>query len=191
MVQSPTSKVQGQRFRSRWDSGIWNWEAFIFCVLLSGFCLRAVSEETQRFVLVIQFPYDQKVKLPFYRTGAVEKIDGEATVVRKGSTRVKAKLADAPEPSTIRPEYRAYVLWAVGSKGNFVNLGTLGTSEASLGIPLQAFGLVVSLESDPQAREPKGLFVLESHLPERKTRFFGMQKVFYTAATREDSPQRR
>ncbi len=126
--------------------------------------------------------------LPLYRTGALEKIAGEATVVRKRVTRVTARLESLPEPSSVGPEYRAFVLWAVDSKARLRNLGALWKGEAKIETPLQTFGLVVSLEADPQAREPKGLFVLESHFPEKKSSFFGMEKVFYTSVPR-NSPR--
>ncbi len=144
-------------------------------------------EAGKRFVLVIQYPFDQKIKLPLFRTGALEKVDGEATVRRKKSTVVEVELADAPQPSSVKPEYQAYVLWAVEANGNLVNLGAFEKNRAEVTTRLQAFGLVVSLEPDPRAAKPKGLFVLESHLPAKRTRFFGMQKVFYAGAGDRDA----
>ena len=45
--------------------------------------------------------------------------------------------------------------------------------------PLPAFGMVISLEPDPKADQPKGAFVLETGLPDKKTRYFGMTRVYY------------
>ena len=78
----------------------------------------------------------------------------------------------------MKPEYRAYVLWAVDAKGRLTNLGE-ATKGLELETPLKAFGLVISLEADAKSAQPAGLFVLESHLPDKKTRYFGMIKVFY------------
>ena len=148
-------------------------------VLLLILAVSFLVAQDGRFILAHQYPPDQRVTLPFFRTGALDKIDGEATVHRKKTVRVKMELKDAPAPSSVKPEYRAYVLWAVGPKGEFVKLGEI---EKNLAIEtsLLAFGLVVSLEADPQASKPSGIFVLETGLPQRKTSFFGMTKVFYT-----------
>ncbi|MGH8758834.1 MAG: hypothetical protein ACREVW_04875, partial [Burkholderiales bacterium] len=50
---------------------------FAFCFLPFAF------SQDSRFVLVIQFPPDQKIRLPFFRTGALDKIDAEGEVRRK------------------------------------------------------------------------------------------------------------
>ncbi len=148
-------------------------------LLLAASLCAAAPEGARRFILLIQFPYDQKVKLPLYRTGALERIEGQATVLRKKVTRLTVELENAPAPSSVKPEYKAFVLWAVERNGNPVNLGAIEKGASRIETPLQSFGLVVSLESDPQAPRPAGLFVLESHLPEKRTRYFGMEKVFY------------
>lgn len=142
-------------------------------ILLLLFATLALAQES-RFVLVIQFPYDQKIKLPFYRTGALEKIDAEGEVRRKKTTRIRVELKDAPDP-----EGKAYVLWAVRADKSFRNLGAI-SKNLETETPLKDFGLVVSLESDPKAAQPMGTFVLETHFPDKKTRYFGMTKVVYT-----------
>ncbi len=149
-------------------------------LLLLGFAIGTLLlAQEPRFIMAMQYPPDQRVTLPFYRTGALDKIDGEATVHRKKTVRVKMDLKDAPPPSSVKPEYKGYVLWAVDPKAKFVRLGELSKNLA-VETSLLSFGLVVSLEADPEASKPSGMFVLETGLPQRKTAYFGMTKVVYT-----------
>lgn len=157
---------------------------FHFCLLPLAFCLLPfVAAAADRTVVVLQFPPDQKVGLSFYRTGAVEKIDGTAEVRRSfkksNSTKVEVSIKDAPAPSSVKPEYQAYVAWAVDAKGGFTRLGAI-SKDLKVETPLKAFGIVISLEANPEAAAPTGLFVLESEFPDKKNSFFGMTKVVYT-----------
>jgi hypothetical protein len=138
-----------------------------------------------RYVLAVQYPPELKIKMPFFRTGAVsnDKLDAEGEVRRskpreKPSVRVEVELKGAPPPSSVKPEYRGYVLWAVTEKAEFVKLGVLD-KKVETDTPVLAFGMVISLEPDPDAAQPKGAFVLETGLPDKKTRYFGMTRVYY------------
>ena len=150
-----------------------------FCLLLCavGLCW------ADRTILILQFPPDFKVALNLFRTGAVDKIDGSAEVKRnkdnKQPTHVVVSIKDAPAPSSVRPEYQAYVVWAIDGKANFVNLGTI-SKDLKTDTPLKSFGILVSVEVNPTVKSPKGTFVLESQFPEKKNSFFGMTKVVYT-----------
>lgn len=151
---------------------------------LAAACLvLATYAAADRTVLVLQFPPDFKVSLNLFRTGAVDKIEGSAEVKRnkdnKQPTRVNVSMKDAPAPSSIKPEYQAYVVWAIDGKAKFVNLGTI-TKDLKADTSLKSFGLVISAEADPKAASPKGTFVLESQFPEKKNSFFGMTKVVYS-----------
>jgi hypothetical protein len=154
---------------------------FDFCFLISAAFAPALAAD--RTILILQFPPDFKVALNLFRTGAVEKIDGSAEVKRskdnKQPTRVEVSIKDAPAPSSVKPEYQAYVVWVIDAKANFSNLGTISKS-LKADTALKSFGILVSLEADPKAKTPKGLFVLESQFPEKKNSFFGMTKVVYS-----------
>jgi hypothetical protein len=139
-----------------------------------------VSQPPERFVLVIQYPPDQKIKLPFFRTGGAEKISAEGEVRRRQATRVKVELKDAPAPSAVHPQAQSWVLWAVDADGAFTRLGSFDGKNLDVETPLTSFGLVISAEPDAAASAPKGVFVLETHFPDKKTRYFGMTKVVYS-----------
>jgi len=150
---------------------------FASCFLISALCA------ADRTILILQFPPDLKIALNLFRTGAIEKIDGAAEVKRnadnKKPTRVNVSIKDAPAPSSVKPDFQAYVVWAIDGKANFTNLGTI-SKDLKADTPLKSFGIVISLEANPTAKTPKGLFVLESQFPEKKNSFFGMTKVVYS-----------
>ena len=152
---------------------------FAFCFLPFAF-----SQAPQgRSVLAVQYPPELKIVMPFFRTGVLDKIDAEGEVKRskpraKPSVKVEVDLKGAPSPSSVKPEYQAYVLWAVTEKAEFVKLGVLNKKVETETPPL-AFGMVISAEPDPNAAQPKGVFVLETGLPDKKTRYFGMTRVYY------------
>ena len=131
----------------------------LFCLLVCAVCLCWAD----RTILILQFPPDFKVDLNLFRTGAVERIDGSAEVKRnkdnKKPTRVEVSIKDAPAPSSVKPEYQAYVVWAIDGKANFVNLGTI-SKNLKTDTALKSFGILVSAEADPTAKSPKGTFVL-------------------------------
>ena len=153
---------------------------FAFCALPFAF---SQTPAQGRFVLAVQYPPEQKIEMPFFRTGAVDKLDANGWVRRpkprvSAPTKLEVSLKDAPAPSSVKPEYQAYVLWAVTEKGEFVKLGPLG-GKLETQTELTAFGMVISLEPDLNATRPKGLFVLETGLPDAKHRYFGMVRVYY------------
>lgn len=153
---------------------------FAFCALPFAF---PQPSPQGRYVLAVQYPPELKITMPFFRTGIADKLDAEGEVKRskpreKPSVKVQVELKDAPAPSSIKPEYQAYVLWAVNEKTEFVKLGVLN-KKVETETPLLAFGMVISAEPDPNADQPKGAFVLETGLPDKKTRYFGMIRVYY------------
>src|ERR1039458_344131 len=144
------------------------------------------AQAADRTVYVLQFPPDQDISLVLYRTGVVPKIEGTADVkhrfkkARQRTTSVEISMHGAPAPSDVKPEFKAYVAWAVDAKGGLTRLGQIAGKELKVETELQSFGLVISVETDPLAESPKGLFVLESEFPVKKNSFFGMTKVVYT-----------
>jgi len=62
-----------------------------------------------------------------------------------------------------------YVLWAVSQEKQIVSLGPLPLSgkkiKSRAQVPFRIFGLMVTAESDPQAKSPSGAVALESRLP--------------------------
>lgn len=148
-------------------------------------CLFATAASAaDRTVMVLQFPPDQKVALELYRTSAVNKIDGSAEVRRqfkkadKRVTRVEISIKDAPSPSSIKPEYQAYVAWAVNEKGALTRLGAI-SKDLKTETQLISFGIVISAEANAEVTTPAGVFVLESEFPVKKGSFYGMTKVVY------------
>ena len=161
---------------------VWGVSVFIFafCLLTSAFSQAAAQG---RFVLAVQYSPEQKIEMPFFRTGAVDKLDANGWVRRpkprvSAPTKLEVSLKDAPSPSSVKPEYQAYVLWAVTEKAEFVKLGVI-SGKLETQTDQTAFGMVISLEPDPNATRPKGVFVLETGLPDKKTRYFGMVRVYY------------
>jgi hypothetical protein len=154
------------------------------CVLSLALLLASLAQ-ADRTVYVLQFPPDQDISLNLYRTGAVEKIEGTADVkhrfkkAKERTTSVEITL-HAPAPSDVKPEFKAYVAWAVDAKGALSRLGQIAGKELKVETELQSFGIVISAEVDPLAASPKGVFVLESEFPIKKNSFFGMTKVVYT-----------
>ena len=152
-------------------------------ILLLALTACAMWVCADRTVLILQFPPDQRVSLTLYKTGAIDKIEGEAEVKYefKGSrtSKINVAIKDAPAPSSIKPEYQAYVVWTVDAKGNLVNIGAI-SKDLKVTSPLKAFGLVISAEASANVKAPKGTFVLESGFPGKKNSFYGMTKVVYT-----------
>jgi hypothetical protein len=157
-----------------------------FCVLSLALLLPSLAQAADRFVYVLQFPPDQDISLNLYRTGAVERIEGTADVrhrfkkAKQRTTSVEISLKGEPAPSSVKPEYQAYVAWAVDAKGGLTRLGAFLKNNLKAETELQSFGIVISAETDAFATAPKGLFVLESEYPVKKNSFFGMTKVVYT-----------
>jgi hypothetical protein len=157
------------------------------CVLSLALLLPSLARAADRTVYVLQFPPDQVVSLNLYRTGVVERMEGSAEVrhrfkkTKERTTSVEIFMKGAPPPSDVKPEFQAYIAWAVDAKGGFTRLGLFpnkGNLKAET--ELQSFGIVISAEVDPEATAPKGKFVLESEFPVKKNSFFGMTKVVYT-----------
>lgn len=152
---------------------------------------RASSQKEQlvpgkRMVQAVQFPYDLKVKFTLFPTGRAKGVGGSAEVRRrKKGIEVEVNLEEAPPASEIKPEYRAYVVWALTPAGKFVSLGSLerkGTVKTVTQLP--AFGIVVSAEPDAKATAPTDA-VLESGMPEAKVRYYPIQRVYYTPAVKD------
>ena len=156
---------------------------FVLCMaLLWG----SLAQAADRTVYVLQFPPDQDVSLNLYRTGVAQKIEGTAEVrhrfkkAKERTTSVEITMHGAPAPSDVKPEFKAYVAWAVDAKGGLSRLGQIAGKELKVETELQSFGIVISAEIDPLTASPKGVFVLESVFPIKKNSFFGMTKVVYT-----------
>lgn len=168
-----------------------NWKRFcLACLLLAALSVTAVAAE--RFVMVLQYPPDQKVLLTLYRTGAIERIEGEAEIKREFKhdriTKVAITIKDTTPPPDVKPGYASYVAWLVDAKGGFTRVGAFEGKEVKFETPMIAFGIVISLETDAAATAPKGLFVMESQFPDKKNSFFGMIKVVYTHSAAAAQP---
>ena len=156
-----------------------------FCLLIFDFCflISGVAYAADRSVLVLQYPPEIKVPLTLFRTGVLDKIDGEAEIRREfkheKTTKVSVTIKNVPAPSSVKPEYTTYVVWAVDEKGGFTKFGAT-MKDVKLDTPLIAFGIVVSLEADANVAKPAGPFVLESQFPDKKNSFFGMTRVVYS-----------
>ena len=126
------------------------------CVLSLALLLASLAQ-ADRTVYVLQFPPDQDISLNLYRTGAVEKIEGTADVkhrfkkAKERTTSVEITL-HAPAPSDVKPEFKAYVAWAVDAKGALSRLGQIAGKELKVETELQSFGIVISAEADPLVR---------------------------------------
>lgn len=135
----------------------------------------------RRMVQAVQFPYDMKVKFTLFPTGRAKDMGGSAEVRRrKKGVEVEVGVDEAPPASQIKPEYRGYVIWALTPAGKFVPLGSLerkGTVKTTTNLP--AFGIVVSAEADLKATSPTDP-VLESGMPDAKSRYYPIQRVYYT-----------
>ena len=94
------------------------------------------ARAADRSVYILQFPPDQDVSLNLYRTGVAAKMEGAADVkhrfkkAKERTTRVELSMKGAPPPSDLKPEFQAYVAWAVDAKGGFTRLGQIAGKES-------------------------------------------------------------
>jgi len=169
--------------------------AVFSAVLLFGLWMAAAARQAnqdaddvlvpgKRMVLAVQYPFEQKVEFNLFPTGRIPDLKGSAEVRRrKDAVHLKVEL-DGPPPSQLKPEYRAYVVWAVTPAGRFHRLGTLTSGKLKTKTSVRSFGLVITAEADPHRSAAPGKVeaVMESGLPSAKRRIYPMEKVLYQVA---------
>jgi hypothetical protein len=103
--------------------------------------------------------------LPMARGGSAE-VKVELTYDRNNT--IELKLGNVPEPSTLKPEYTRYVLWAATpDKQRVTNIGQLRlddeqNAEITTLTPLRSFVLLVTAEAAGDTATPGPDVVFES-----------------------------
>ena len=101
-------------------------------------------------------------------SGLVPGASGEAKVEAKASvTTVEAKVTGLKIPTPLGPEFLAYVVWAVSTEGQAINLGEVRPTDTGQGAlkattQLQSFSLFVTAEPYAAVRQPSEMLVLEN-----------------------------
>lgn len=88
---------------------------------------------------------------------------------REGAAVVEMEADQVPSPAEIGRNGGQLVLWAIDHEKKAVNLGTVKLDgkrvKASVKAPFRIFGLLVTAESDANAKSPSSAVALESRLP--------------------------
>ena len=107
-------------------------------------------------------------RIGFQGTPVATAATGEAIVEpKRGSTLVKLRLNNLPEPSRFGPQYLTYVAWAISPEGRAHNLGEVildGSQKGKLSAstPLQSFAMIITAEPYFSVAQPSDVVVMEN-----------------------------
>ena len=107
-------------------------------------------------------------RIGFQGTPVASAAKGEAIVEpKRGSTLVKLRLEDLPEPSRFGSQYLTYVAWAISPEGRPQNLGEVilnGSQKGKLTAttPLQTFAMIITAEPYYSVAQPSDVVVMEN-----------------------------
>jgi hypothetical protein len=93
---------------------------------------------------------------------------GEAVIEpKRGSTVVKLRLNDLPEPTRFGSQFLTYVAWAISPEGRAHNLGEVildGSQKGKLtaSAPLQSFAMIITAEPYYSVAQPSDIVVMEN-----------------------------
>ena len=121
-------------------------------------------------LLAVAYPPDRDVEVVL---GGAEKTllsKGLAKVKwRENAAAVEIEMENLPTPAEAGWTGQQFVLWAVGSEKQVMNLGLVPLNgkhaKWKLQVPFRVFGLLVTAEENAQASAPSAGVVLESRLP--------------------------
>jgi len=148
-------------------------------VILIGSCAFAQSPNTpqplyqvtivSRTTKALNYGYlSAPTRIGFQGTPVASTAKGEATVEpKRGSTVVKLRLKDLPEPNRFGPQYLTYVAWAISPEGRAHNLGEVilnGSQKGKLdtSTPFQTFAMIITAEPYYSVAQPSDVVVMEN-----------------------------
>jgi hypothetical protein len=107
-------------------------------------------------------------RIGFQGTPVASAAKGEAVIEpKRGSTVVKLKLENLPEPARFGAQFLTYVAWAISPDGRAHNLGEVilnGSQKGRLSTstPLQTFAMIITAEPYYSVSQPSDVVVMEN-----------------------------
>ncbi|HYP05255.1 MAG TPA: hypothetical protein VER03_03390 [Bryobacteraceae bacterium] len=107
-------------------------------------------------------------RIGFLGTPVASAAKGEATIEpKRGSTMVRLRVENLPEPGRFGSQFLTYVAWAISPEGRAHNLGEIildGSQKGKLSTstPLQTFAMIITAEPYYSVSQPSDIVVMEN-----------------------------
>jgi hypothetical protein len=122
----------------------------------------------ERFITLVDYRHHTgTTKLELFPTALLPDVQGNVEVEDKnGHTEIKIKFEHMTPGSVLGPEYLTYVLWAVTSDGQTMNLTELlpdedDKAELVIAVDLPVFGLIITAEPYFAVTQPSDFIAME------------------------------
>jgi hypothetical protein len=145
---------------------------FAIVLALPAFAVAQAADTSVEDMQVISFPIDKTIELAFVPDPKFSMVTGKAEIDlnERGMASIHAQFKNLPSVFDLGSLYASYIFWAVLPDGSSQRLGEIKVNPKSklsdpgfeIEVPLNTFGMFVTIEPHYLVREPSRSIVLKS-----------------------------